>query len=453
MAIPHKHKGRYIFHFTDIRNLDSIIKNGLLCTNLKNEKEIKHKNIANQRIQERRARMDVPVGPGGKVHDYVPFYFSSINPMLLSKLIQKNVDQPGIIYFCVSIDRLEKEDAVFTDASANTAEAPEFFDDTSDLDELDWEIIDSKSWKQDSEEDKHKKMAEALIASRVDISEISHIVVYNEHVKKYVQKIFDDNGVKAPKILFDGYFPLERYKFYYTKFFFGDRKNETLVTGPEFLKNSYETTLKKIKKKRSGGRGMYRFETISDLIAAIEEDFSVLPELKGIIGLYQDYSPHDDFLEDHTKKVVRAMKSTGYYKKASETKKSLLVLAAYLHDIGKGPKKRWDNGKMPRPYTDHPADAAEMLVRILSEEVRNLTDEDVREICMLVIYHDIIGDCLGKGRDKEQLAGIVTGEDDFEMLCAIALADTSAIGDLWATQIELSKAALKAEVMDLKRLS
>ncbi len=108
---------------------------------------------------------------------------------------------------------------------------------------------------------------------------------------------------------------------------------------------------------------------------------------------------------------------------------------------------------MSRPYTDHPADAAEMLVRILSEEVRNLTDEDVREICMLVIYHDIIGDCLGKGRDKEQLAGIVTGEDDFEMLCAIALADTSAIGDLWATQIELNKAALKAEVMDLKRLS
>ena len=81
----------------------------MLCTNLKNEKEIKHKNIANQRIQERRARMDVPVGPGGKVHDYVPFYFSSINPMLLSKLIQKNVDQPGIIYFCVSIEQLEKE--------------------------------------------------------------------------------------------------------------------------------------------------------------------------------------------------------------------------------------------------------------------------------------------------------------------------------------------------------
>ena len=55
MPIPVNHSHRYIFHFTDIRNLDSIIKNGLLCTNLKNEKGIEHHNIANLTIQERRA--------------------------------------------------------------------------------------------------------------------------------------------------------------------------------------------------------------------------------------------------------------------------------------------------------------------------------------------------------------------------------------------------------------
>lgn len=51
MAIPDIHKGKYIFHFTDARNLDSIIKNGLLCTNEKNKQGIKHQNIANQTIQ------------------------------------------------------------------------------------------------------------------------------------------------------------------------------------------------------------------------------------------------------------------------------------------------------------------------------------------------------------------------------------------------------------------
>ena len=97
MAIPQEHNWRYIFHFTDIRNLDSIIKNGVLCTNDKKEKGITHKNIANATIQERRAKMDVPIGKKGKVHDYVPFYFSSMNPMLLTLLNHKNVDQNLII--------------------------------------------------------------------------------------------------------------------------------------------------------------------------------------------------------------------------------------------------------------------------------------------------------------------------------------------------------------------
>lgn len=91
MAISNIHKGKYIFHFTDLRNLDSIVKNALLSTNEKKRLGIKHHNIANQTIQARRDEMDVTVEPGGKIHDYVPFYFSSINPMLLSLLNHKNV--------------------------------------------------------------------------------------------------------------------------------------------------------------------------------------------------------------------------------------------------------------------------------------------------------------------------------------------------------------------------
>ena len=36
MAISDKYKGKYVFHFTDLRNLDSIVKNSLLSTNEKN---------------------------------------------------------------------------------------------------------------------------------------------------------------------------------------------------------------------------------------------------------------------------------------------------------------------------------------------------------------------------------------------------------------------------------
>ncbi len=40
MALPDSLKGRYAYHFTSIDNLNSIIENGLLCTNLKNEQNI-----------------------------------------------------------------------------------------------------------------------------------------------------------------------------------------------------------------------------------------------------------------------------------------------------------------------------------------------------------------------------------------------------------------------------
>lgn len=189
MAISDTHKGKYIFHFTDLRNLDSIIKNALLSTNEKNKLGIKHHNIANQTIQARRDEMNVTVGPGGMVHDYVPFYFSSINPMLLSLLNHKNCDQNQIIYLCVKIERLGKNDAVFTNESANTNTPPVFYDDTSYLDELDWDLILSWKWKMDTDEAKHKKMAEALIHNKIEISEIDAIVVYNDEVKKKLKNI------------------------------------------------------------------------------------------------------------------------------------------------------------------------------------------------------------------------------------------------------------------------
>lgn len=145
----------------------------MLSTNEKNKLKIVHHNIANQTIQARRDEMDVTVGLGGKVHDYVPFYFSSINPMLLSLLNHKNCDQNQIIYLCINIERLDKDDAVFTNASANTTSPPTFYDDTSHLDELDWDLILCRKWKMDTDEAKHKKMAEALIHTKVDICDKS----------------------------------------------------------------------------------------------------------------------------------------------------------------------------------------------------------------------------------------------------------------------------------------
>ena len=450
MAIPDDHKGKFIFHFTDARNLDSIIKNGLLCTNEKNKRGIQHQNIANQTIQERRANMDVTAGPGGKVHDYVPFYFSSINPMLLTLLNHKNCDQNLIIYLCIKIDRLDNDDAVFTNASANTAVPPTFFDDPSHLEDLNWDLIFSRKWKMESDEDKHKKMAEALIHSKVDISEIDAIVVYNEGVKKGVKKVFEQNGIKAPEILYDHNPKMLKYGFYYTKFFFSDRKNETLVTGPRTLLGNYKSLIQEVIKDRQEKKAKYPYKTVKALVEELDKDLTKLPELKAVTDILQDYAPHNDTVGDHTLKVVEEIQKTDYYKKASEDVQNVLLLGAYLHDIGKGPASKWENGTMSGAYPDHPADAIPMLGRILSEDIETLSADEIRRICMLVAYHDIIGECYEKGRDKQQIADLIDSEDDYDMLVAISVADAKAINGFWGRRIISGAFAMKTEIMKLK---
>lgn len=451
MAIANNYKNKYIFHFTDIRNLDSIIKNDLLCTNIKNKNGITHRNIANTNIQNRRATMKVPVEPKGKVHDFVPFYFSSINPMLLKKLNEKNVDQPLIVYLCVKIDRLDKDDAVFTDASANTAVPPTFYDDIKDLDKLDWNLIENKKWKMPDDESRHKKMAEALIHNRIGIEEVDAIVVYNNQVKEKVERIFTNNRIKNPDILLLFDQKIKNYSFYYTKFFFNDRQHETLVHGPLLLRCMYRKLINDIKSARQEKKETYPYKSIKELIDAIDKDFSVLPELKEVMGLQQSYPPHNDTVDEHTKKVVNEMRKLDYYKSASDERKNVLLLAAYLHDMGKGPKSKWSNTPMNRPYLDHPADAIPMLERILVEEIENLSDEEIRQICMLVVYHDIIGDCLEKDREKQQITEIIESEDDLDMLFAISYADVKAICELWFLGLRGKEQQFKGEIMKMKR--
>jgi hypothetical protein len=93
MPIPITHRHRLVYHFTLLDNLPGIIQGGLLSPNAQRRQRATHRSIAEQGIQAGRARMRVPCGPGGVVHDYVPFYFTNLSPMLQS--VVKGTYQPA----------------------------------------------------------------------------------------------------------------------------------------------------------------------------------------------------------------------------------------------------------------------------------------------------------------------------------------------------------------------
>lgn len=437
MKIPDKYKGRYFYHFTHIENLDSIVKNGLLSTNKKNKLGITHVNLASESIQLRRSEMDVTCSPKGKIHDYTPFYFTARNPMLLGVLNRKNIDQPLIIYIAISIEKLIEKNVVFSDASANTLEPPNFYNDPSDLDKLSWDLIDSQKWKMQSDDDLHKRMAEVLIYEEMSIDWIDKIVIYNDVVKKEIEKVYEENKVKLPEITYQ---PINGKYFYFTKkyvFATSDRENETLVTGPYFMKHYFESAINTVIEARKNSKEKkFVFDNISDALTKINNDFSVIQELNDIYELETQNEVHTENVSDHTKSVVEKLEQNTYYTTLDETDKSIVKLSAYLHDIGKGPKSKWKGGKQ-NAYPDHPKDAIPMLERILSEDFENITQYEIRKVCLLVAYHDLVGDILERNRSRKEIIDLGIDEKELNMLIALSLADTSAINSGWNFMIEM----------------
>lgn len=439
MSIPDRLKGRYAYHFTLIDNLDSIIENGLLCTNLKNKQGISHENIAEHGIQGRRGTMPVPCSGGNFVHDYVPFYFSKKTSMQLGVINKKNVDQPLLIYLAVPIDIIEsKAGVVFSNASANTDTPPNFFNAVSAqmLDSLNWGAIDDKKWGCPSDEYRHQKMAELLVPRALQISEVSYIAVWNEWIKGEVEKIFQAKGIQAPAIKFDE-------EHFYINFYDGGRNS--IVTGPRLLKHEVDETISEICKSLSSPK---KYKNAKAALEAIACSFSSIKELADIDGLKASYGPHSDDVGTHSRKVAGGLYNYDEYNKLSGEDKEIVLLSAYFHDIGKGPKSRWGQNGMDRADNDHAVKSLPMLKRILTEDIGGLREDSIRKIVMLVTYDDLIGDIVAKGRDEKQLTDIIHTENDLNMLVAIAKADMNSINQFWVIAHHDSIEALKSRVVE-----
>jgi hypothetical protein len=146
-------------------------------------------------------------------------------------------------------------------------------------------------------------------------------LVFNNGIKDAVKKVFEENGVQAPTIVFDGDRKLSNYHFYYTKFFIATQKNNSLVTGPATLLSHFKSLIQEILKQRQEPNKSYPYNSIKVLLDALEKDITVIRELKDVEDVLQDYEPHNDTVGDHTRSVVAEMKKQDYYNNASDEKK------------------------------------------------------------------------------------------------------------------------------------
>lgn len=427
MAVPVQFTHRFIYHFSHIDNLPGLLKNGFLATNHP-EFPKRHRSIAAAGIQERRANMGVTCGPGGCVHDYVPFYFGSLSPMLLGVVNAKNVDQYDILYFEFPISLVDRPDAVFTNASANTAVPPQFYSSANQLDQLDWQAIDHRKWSSPDEAHRHRRMAEALIHSNLPVTSAARCIVWNDGVKKRVQEIV--NGAAFPVI--DLEHPDRRHYFNNLEL----KDGSSVVKGPGEIALHYAHYSEYVVENAGKHLATAPFKNSGALLAGLRANFGCLPHTAELVGLASaNAGVHKHTVDMHTKDVVERLLALPQYAALADRSKKLVEIAAYLHDIGKGPKSRWTgNGGLQKVDPNHPVGAMPMMAEIMTQYVGTVKPSSARTLLKLVCYHDLVGDVLGKGRDEQQIIDVVDDKDELDMLFALGQADVMSLMEHWWNQ-------------------
>lgn len=189
-----------IYRITHYSNLDFILKHGMFSKNSL-QKDPNYYNIGDTSLIQSRGTKSINVQPGGTLNDYVPFYFGVHSPMLLrihtGQVTGVTCNQNEIVYIVCSDASIQSMNIpfIFTDGHAYNI-LSKFYDNLSDLINLDWNTISDKIWRNyPTDNDRiRRKQAEFLAFQKVPKDCILEIAVYNDNMKTIVNNILKANN-------------------------------------------------------------------------------------------------------------------------------------------------------------------------------------------------------------------------------------------------------------------
>ncbi|HST59128.1 MAG TPA: DUF4433 domain-containing protein [Longimicrobium sp.] len=170
-----------------IDNLPTLLQRGALhAPNATPNDGLVYRTIHDTNVQASRSVRTIPCGPGGTIHDYVPFYFGPLSVMLLNlhsgRVAGYNQGQEPIVYVVSSIERVIAANRpwVFSDGHG-LAEFTNWYADLSRLDEVDWDLVGARYWADRAEDNdrQRRKQAEFLVRDHLPWSAVAGIGVLN----------------------------------------------------------------------------------------------------------------------------------------------------------------------------------------------------------------------------------------------------------------------------------
>lgn len=430
-----------LYHYTHIDNLPYILKHNLLSFNNLNNSS---SNTDNKNLKlfftdrpELRKDYKVPVFPYGNINDYVQFYFHRRNFQIDQFIKGKIFDQKDMIFLEFPLQNLITQDILFT--IGPSSENCYFYKNLNKLSYIDFSKKQVSSWRPCliRKEDPTfiaQLSSSAYIKDILDIKYISRILVFNDEIKNKVESLVPSN-IKVTVGNESDFFLYAPELFY-----------ESII-GPDEIYRIYTSFVDKMLHKFKPNRNR-KFKNLKHLSIALNESLENLPETKELIGLQTFNRVHTQNVGDHTKTVVTKALATDEYLSLDAKHKIMVEVSAYLHDIGKGPKSRWNNSEgLQLLDPNHPIKSMHMLERIINEEICFIDQYEIKTLITLVCYHDLIGDITGKGRHVYELKRIIENAHQLNALMALSKGDIGSLKQEWISENEVFFTKLKSDVL------
>jgi hypothetical protein len=186
-----------IFRFVHADNLHTLIRRGgLHAPNDVPDDGLPYRFCHDPEVQGARSAVTVTAGPGGTIHDYVPFYFGYLSPMMLKlktgQVSGYNDGQEPLIYLVSTAQAVAAAgvEFVFTDGHG-LAFFTKQFDRLERLDAVDWEMVYQRYWSDNTNDmdRQRRKQAEFLVHRSCPWSLIQEIAVIDTETRDRVEAI------------------------------------------------------------------------------------------------------------------------------------------------------------------------------------------------------------------------------------------------------------------------
>ncbi len=186
-----------IFRMVHVDSLRTILQRRALHSANSNPADgLPYRTIHNVDIQGQRHIRNIPCGPGGTLHDYVPFYFGYLSPMLLQlktgRVTGYSEGQAPLVYLKTTVQAVAQAGLRFVFSNGHGIAAfTSWFDDVNRLDEVDWHMVYERYWRDEVNDmdRQRRKQAEFLIYQSCPWTLIQEIGVLNAPMKTRVEEI------------------------------------------------------------------------------------------------------------------------------------------------------------------------------------------------------------------------------------------------------------------------